>query len=170
LTKKSPTIISIKTFTDEMVCRPTSEEESTDFYGYLKPTFHRFSTGSELGFSASTLATPPEPIPIESYANFGETASANPVSSEIEINSNNLVLTGFNNQALTGSTITGLTGSTNPGLPGSPSPALTGLTGSSTGDPTDSTYDTPRSLTSSSQEKRLDGRRPLILALESVQV
>jgi hypothetical protein len=151
-----------KYFTDEMVCRPTSEEESTDFYGYLKPTFHRFSTGSELGFSASTLATPPEPIPIESYANFGETASANPVSSEIEINSNNLVLTGFNNQALTGST--------NPGLPGSPSPALTGLTGSSSSDPTDSTYDTPRSLTSSSQEKRLDGRRPLILALESVQV
>jgi hypothetical protein len=151
-----------KYFTDEMVCRPTSEEESTDFYGYLKPTFHRFSTGSELGFSASTLATPPEPIPIESYANFGETASANPVSSEIEINSNNLVLTGFNNQALTGST--------NPGLPGSPSPALTGLTGSSSGDPADSTYDTPRSLTSSSQEKRLDSRRPLILALESVQV
>lgn len=145
-----------------MVCRPTSEEESTDFYGYLKPTFHRFSTGSELGFSASTLASQPEPIPIESYANFGETVSANPVSSEIEINSNNLVLTGFNNQALTGST--------NPGLPGSSSPALTGLTGSSSSDPTDSTYDTPRSLTSSSQEKRLDGRRPLILALESVQV
>ena len=141
-----------------------SEDDSTDVYGYLKPTFHRFSTGSELGFSTTTLTTsPPEPIPIESYSNFGETALDNPLSSVTEINSNNLVLTSFDNQVLTGFD--------NQVSTGSAIPDLTGLTGSNSDDTTDSSYDVPRSFSESntSQENRRE-IRPLIMDLEPVQV
>ena len=67
--------------------RPTSQEESTDVYGYLKPTFHLFPTDSEASLppptttttttaaattttatNLSTATTLTQPIPVESYS------------------------------------------------------------------------------------------------------
>jgi len=51
-------------------CRPTSEQEATDMYGYLKPTFHQYSTSSDhiLPTTAAAASNYSEPIPVESYA------------------------------------------------------------------------------------------------------
>ncbi len=50
--------------------RPTSEVETTDMYGYLKPTFHQYSTSSDNNLPTTTTTealTYSEPIPVASY-------------------------------------------------------------------------------------------------------
>ena len=65
--------------TESTRCRPTSEQEATDMYGYLKPTFHQYSTSSDNISPTTTTAEASnysEPIPVESYASAPSSSGA----------------------------------------------------------------------------------------------
>ena len=65
-----------------MTNKARSEAEMTDVYGYLKPTFHQFSTdfSPTITTSAETYS---EPIPIESYCNSTPTAITTTTTSPV---------------------------------------------------------------------------------------
>ena len=168
-----------------MTNRARSEAEATDVYGYLKPTFHQFSTAFSTS-PATAADTYSEPIPIESYCNSTPSDSAMTTStttSSMTKDSSSSSSEFYDaprsfTTALSDSLKTESTALECLEVPRygkttavrSPSPTTSSSTASSSTAP--EFYDTPRSLTASNSNLNSikSDNPPIFLALQSVQV